>query len=163
VKAFAIVNEGDTATVRKIAGVLAEHGVEVSRAVSALEACGRALPAGSLVIDLAQPTKRLVRTILDPDVPMEEDFVAEQERRRRMNLPDEIYDVTGWSLPQMFNLEAVACSTVPQGDFEPAGGDRVVPGAVAGGPAELAYLAPWGTAAAGSSGHDSGTGKRLAP
>lgn len=149
VKAFVVANEGDTSAVQKLAGILAEHGIEVSRSLADFESCGRRFPSGSLVIDLAQPTKRLVRTLLDPDVPMEQDFLDEQERRRRKNLPDEIYDVTGWSLAQMFNVEAVGCPAVPTGDFEPAGAERIIPGAIEGGRARLAYLAPWGTAAAG--------------
>ncbi len=148
-KAFVIVNEGDTAAVQKLAGIFTEHGVEVSRAVADFDGCGRSFPRGSLVIDLAQPTKRLVRTLLDADVPMEQDFLAEQERRRKKNLPDEIYDVTGWSLAQMFNVESVACGAVPTGNFEAAGSERILPRTIEGERAQLAYVAPWGTAAAG--------------
>ena len=151
VKAYAIRNEGDTAAVRKLAGILAEHGIEVSRATAAFTGCGRGgdFPAGSLIVELAQPAKRLIRTILDADVPLGDDFLEEQERRRKRNLPDEIYDVTGWSLPQLFNLETVTCDVVPTGNFEPAGSERVTPATITGGRARVAYLAPWGTAAAG--------------
>ncbi|MGH9391847.1 MAG: peptidase M14, partial [Vicinamibacteria bacterium] len=103
----------------------------------------------SYVIDLAQPSKRLVRTLLDPDVPLEEEFLKEQERRRRKKLPDEIYDVTGWSIPQIFNIEALACEAVPGGELEPAGPERVEEAAIEGGKARLSYLVPWGTQAAG--------------
>jgi hypothetical protein len=150
VKAYVLVNEGDRSAVRKLAGILAEHGVEVSRAKTSLRGCGgRELPAGSFLVDLAQPTKRLVRTILDPDVPMGDDFLREQERRRKRNLPDEIYDVTGWSLPKMFNVDAVPCESIPASDFEPTGSDRVEPATIEGGRAQVAYLVPWGTQAAG--------------
>ena len=115
------------AAVRKLAGILAEHGIEVSRATAAFTGCGREgdFPVGSLIVELAQPAKRLIRTILDADVPLGGDFLEEQERRRKRNLPDEIYDVTGWSLPQLFNVETVTCDVVPTGDFEPAGSERV--------------------------------------
>jgi len=149
VRAFVIANEGDVAAVHKLGGILGEHGIEVSRARSAFEGCGRQFPRGSLVIDLAQPTKRLIRTLLDEDVLMEDEFLAEQERRRKKNLSDEIYDVTGWSLPQMFNVESVSCAALPTGDFEPAGSERIATGSVVGGSAEVAYLVPWGGAAAG--------------
>ena len=127
VAAYAIKNEGDIAAVRKLAGILAEHGIEVSRATAAFTGCGREgdFPVGSLIVELAQPAKRLIRTILDADVPLGGDFLEEQERRRKRNLPDEIYDVTGWSLPQLFNVETVTCDVVPTGDFEPAGSERV--------------------------------------
>ena len=151
VAAYAVRNEGDTAAVRKLAGILAEHGIEVSRATTAFTGCGHSsdFPAGSLIVELAQPAKRLIRTFLDADVPLGEDFLEEQERRRKRNLPDEIYDVTGWSLPQLFNVETVTCDVVPTGNFEPAGSDRVTPSTITGGRARVAYLAPWGTAAAG--------------
>ena len=112
VRAYVLVNEGNTGAARKLAGLLVEHGVEVSRAIGDFEGCGRELPAGSFLIDMAQPTKRFLRTVLDQDVPMSETFLAEQERRRQKDLPDQIYDVTGWSLPRMFGVETVACSGV---------------------------------------------------
>ena len=151
VAAYAIKNEGDIAAVRKLAGILAEHGIEVSRATAAFTGCGREgdFPVGSLIVELAQPAKRLIRTILDADVPLGGDFLEEQERRRKRNLPDEIYDVTGWSLPQLFNVETVTCDVVPTGDFEPAGSERITAATITGSRARVAYLAPWGTAAAG--------------
>ena len=148
-KAFVIINDGDVAAVHKLGGILVEHGIDVSRASVDFEGCGRQFPAGSLVVDLAQPTKRLIRTLLDANVLMEDDFLAEQERRRSRNLPDEIYDVTGWSLPQMFNVESIACETVPAGDFEAAGSERIAPTTIVGGEAAVAYLAPWGNTGAG--------------
>jgi hypothetical protein len=36
--------------------------------------------------------------------------VKEQERRRARKLDDEIYDVTGWSLPLMFDVDVATCS-----------------------------------------------------
>lgn len=53
---------------------------------------------------------------------------AEQEQRRNNNLPDQIYDVTGWSLPLMFNVDSHTCDDLPdvatafveEGRIEPA-------------------------------------------
>ncbi len=150
VKAYVLANEGDRTAVRKAAGILVEHGIEVSRSPLPIRGCtSREVPAGSYVVSLAQPTKRLIRTLLDPDVPLEADFLEEQERRRRKELPDEIYDVTGWSIPQIFNIEALACDSVPTGDFEPVGPERFDAGTLEGGRAALSYLVPWGTQAAG--------------
>ena len=64
-------------------------------------------PAGSIVVPLAQPAGRLVRNLLDPRISMDEAFLKEQERRRKKRLPDEIYDVTAWSLPLVFDVECV--------------------------------------------------------
>ena len=74
----------------------------MQRADSAFSVCGNRYAAGSYAIDLAQPAKRLIRTLLDADVPLPEDFVAEQQRRRAKGLRDQIYDVTAWSLPPVF-------------------------------------------------------------
>jgi hypothetical protein len=150
VKAYALASAPDPSAARKLAGILVEHGVEVSRARSSFGGCGgRELPPGSFVVELAQPTKRLIRTVLDPEVPMGEEFVREQERRRKRNLPDEIYDVTGWSLPAMFRVEAEPCDAVPDVERDPVGPERVDPGGIEGGRAKVAYLVPWGTQAAG--------------
>ncbi len=147
VKAYVLANEGDRTAVRRAAGILVEHGIEVSRAASAIRGCGdRDAPDGGFVIDLAQPAKRLIRTLLDPDTPLEAGFLEEQERRRRKKLPDEIYDVTGWSIPQIFNIEALPCESLPTGDRESVTADRFEPGTVEG-RAQLSYLVPWGTQA----------------
>ncbi len=90
----------------------------------------------------------LVRTLLDPDSPMDKKFLAAEEERRRRRARSEIYDVTAWSLPLMFNVEAVACQEPSQGKFEPAKPGRIVPGEMRG-KATVAYLARWGSAASG--------------
>ncbi|MCX6633086.1 MAG: peptidase M14, partial [Candidatus Solibacter sp.] len=61
----------------------------------------------------------------------------------------EIYDVTAWSLPLLFNVEAVANNAVSPGSFEPATASRIVPGQMHGASASVAYLVPWGNQAAG--------------
>lgn len=149
IREYILPNLGDTSTVAKLAGLLVEHGIEVRRATSTLRACGKDYPPGSYAISLAQPAKRLIRTILDPEVSMAAEFLEEQERRRRKRLRDEIYDVTAWSLPLMYNVGCVACGEPATGDFEAAESTRILPGTLRGQDASLAYLVPWGTAASG--------------
>ncbi|MEZ5490634.1 MAG: M14 family metallopeptidase [Gammaproteobacteria bacterium] len=148
VRAYIIPTQTDQAAANKLAGLLSRQDVRVLRASTGFEACGVTYQAGSYVIRTDQPAKRFIRTLLDQEVTMEEDFLAEQERRRAENLPDEIYDVTAWSLPLMFNVESHTCDAVPAGDFEPAGTDLVQPGTVSGGEASVAYIVPWGEATA---------------
>jgi hypothetical protein len=148
VREYILPNRGDRSAVLKLASLMAEHGVDVRRSNSTVRACGKEYPEGSYAISMAQPTKRLIRTLLDPEVPMEAEFLEEQERRRRRREPDEIYDVTGWSLPLMFNVECVPCGEEAQGDFESVKPPRILPGKLEGDKATVAYLAPWGTAAA---------------
>ncbi len=149
VREYILLRTGDVSAVDKLALLLAQQGVEVRRATASFRNAGKEYPAGSYSISLAQPAKRLIRTLLDPSVPMEAEFVKEQERRRQKKLPDEIYDVTAWSLPLLYNVEAVSAAEASQGDFEMLAPNAVLPGRVTGGKAELAYLAPWGTAASG--------------
>ena len=144
-RSYIIPTQSDQPGANKLAGLLVQQGVEVGRATRGFSACGSSYDAGSYVINLNQPAKRLIRTLMDEEVPLEEDFLAEQERRRAKDLPDQIYDVTGWSLPLMMNVRADACSRPVVGGTEPAGPEIVVPGEIDGGTASVAYLVPWGT------------------
>jgi hypothetical protein len=144
---YILPRRGDVAAVDKLAVLLLEQGVEVRRATAPFRNAGVEYPAGSYVIPLAQPSKRLIRTLLDPEVPMDEAFIKEQERRRRKRLPDEVYDVTAWSLPALFNIEAVAAPEASSGNFEPFTAPPT--GRIVGEKAGVAYLVPWGTLAAG--------------
>lgn len=148
VRVYIVPVQQDQAAANKMAGLLSRQDVEVGRALSSFNACGESYDAGAYIIRTDQPSKRFIRTMLDVDVPMETDFLAEQERRRARNLPDEIYDVTAWSLPLMFNVETHSCNRVPSGDFTLAGTDLVRPGAVSGGEATVSYIVPWGSAPA---------------
>lgn len=148
IRSYIIPTQADQDAADKLAGLLGRQGVEVDRATDSFNACSESYEAGTYVIRLDQPAKRFIRTLLDVDVPMEDDFLAEQERRRAENLPDEIYDVTGWSLPLMLNIRSDACNRVPNGDFVRHGTDLVQPGGVSGGQASVAYIVPWGEASA---------------
>ncbi|MFQ5348732.1 MAG: M14 metallopeptidase family protein, partial [Rhodothalassiaceae bacterium] len=146
-----ILPVGDTpAASARLARLLAFHGIEVGRATADFRACGTRYPAGSYVIDAAQPEKRRLAVLLEPDVEMEKSFVATQEARRKRGLPDEIYDITAWSLPYLFNVAVDRCgdgvrvATVPVRGGERPQGRLVEP--ATGEP--VAYLARWGEAPA---------------
>lgn len=130
----------------KIAGLLTQQGVEVKTATADFSACGENYKAGTHVVSLAQPAKRLARTLLDPDVPIEAAFLQEQERLRGKKLPDQIYDVTAWSLPLMFNaaMESCAAGVGAGADFRLHNGRLAKRGTLAGAENAIAYLVPWG-------------------
>lgn len=148
IRAYIIPTQNDQAAANKMAGLLSRQDVRVNRALESFSVCGQDYAAGSYVIRTDQPAKRFIRTLLDINVPLEEGFLEEQERRRSENLPDEIYDVTAWSLPLMFNIDVNTCNRVPSGEFELAGTDLVQPGVISGGEASVAYIVPWGEATA---------------
>ena len=62
VRAYIVPAQADQPAADKMAGLLVQQGVEVGRATGSFSACGVDYTAGSYVINLAQPAKRLVRT-----------------------------------------------------------------------------------------------------
>ncbi|MBI3208611.1 MAG: peptidase M14 [Candidatus Solibacter usitatus] len=144
VKEYVFPRTGNVTGVDRLASLLTEQGIEVKRSTAAITVNGKSLPAGSYVISLAQPAKRLIRVLLDPNVPMEEKFLQEQERRRARKLPDEIYDVTAWSLPLLHNVEMISASAATPGSFEMVKAGVMPKGRVTGPAQGVAYLAPWG-------------------
>ncbi len=148
IRTYILPTQNDQPAADKLAGLLVQQGVEIGRATESFRACGTTYAAGTYVIDTSQPSKRLIRTLLDQDVPLEEEFLAEQERRRAQNLRDQIYDVTAWSLPVMMNVQADTCNRAVAPAMIAAGPEIVQPGEVSGGSGSVAYLVPWGTSAA---------------
>ncbi|HYP52456.1 MAG TPA: hypothetical protein VEQ42_02890, partial [Pyrinomonadaceae bacterium] len=78
-------------------------------------AAARDFPAGAYVVNLEQPRKRLAKALLEPDTPQDEEFAREQvarfqrNQRRGRSAPKEqygFYDVTAWSMPYAFGVEA---------------------------------------------------------
>lgn len=149
VREYILPRGRDFSATDKLAGLLMEQGVEVQRAAAPFRAGTREYAAGTYVVPLAQPAKRLVRTLLDPVTPLEEAFVKQEETRRHRKLRGEIYDVTAWSLPLMFNVEAVSSAEPLAANLAPAQPSRILPGEIQGGRAAVAYLAAWGSSAAG--------------
>ncbi|MEL7488461.1 MAG: M14 family metallopeptidase [Pseudomonadota bacterium] len=79
---------------------LAAQGIDVQRLDGPRTVCGAEMARGALVIDTAQPQRQLIETLLRPDTPLDEAFVADQEARRGRGLDWQLYDVTAWSLPR---------------------------------------------------------------
>ncbi|MBX7060145.1 MAG: hypothetical protein K1X52_00655 [Pyrinomonadaceae bacterium] len=75
----------------------------------------KTFPAGSYVIDLNQPQRILAKSILEPDTPQDKAFVDDnlarfrrnQMKGRRQSKEDfGFYDITAWSLPLAYGLDA---------------------------------------------------------
>ncbi len=148
IRSYIIPTQDDQSAADKMVGLLVQGGVEIGRATESFGACGERYDPGAYVINLAQPAKRMIRTLLDPDVPMDEAFLAEQEARRARNVRDQIYDVTAWSMPLMMNVQTNACNRSVSPAMVAAGPELIQPGEVSGATGTVAYLVPWGTAAA---------------
>lgn len=153
---YVIVPGRDPSRALALARSLAAQGVEVRRADESIKVGTRTIPAGAFVATNAQPTGRLLRNLLDPQTSQDEAFVKEQDRRRRLRLSDEIYDITAWSLPLVFDVEVLTSPAVITAKSSvipsPAGRTLVdgltAPSSAALPAAKVGYILPWGSATA---------------
>lgn len=139
VKGYALLPGQDQKLLLDLVGLLMRHEIEVYEVGEMVEVeRGKGLtedelgilkvPAGSFLVPLEQPKKRLAKALLEPTPEIEEEFLAEVERMRDLNrelgerVPKErlgFYDVTTWSLPLAFGLEAAEIeSELPLADAE---------------------------------------------
>lgn len=128
-KRIVILPENDPSNGARVAEILLRHGIEVIRseephsspsahaymAGPGATAARRTFPAGALVVDLPQAEGRAARALLEPDAELDPVFAQKQIERFQRNQrrgPNattegyEFYDVTAWSLPYSFGLEA---------------------------------------------------------
>ncbi len=127
----------------RLAQVLTAQGVRVYRTLETKRARLRPydggetqtveLPPGSYRIPFSQPAFGLVKTLLDPETPLNEDFLQQERWRKEKGLRNRFYDVTAWSLILAYGLptfasggnidvpsELVELGVMPPGDFEAA-------------------------------------------
>ncbi len=95
---------------------LAAQGITVLRREGSASVCGKSYPAGYIAVPQAQPAARLIRSLLDRDTPLPPDFLAEQERRRSVDLPHELYDVTAWAVGPMAGVDVALCNAAVSGN-----------------------------------------------
>src|SRR5262249_47286686 len=123
----------DSSATTKLAAILSDHGIDVRQAKAEVSAAGKTYPAGTYAVPLSQPTRNFIHTLLDPQTPFEDKFLKEQERRRSRRLRDQIYDITAWSLPFLFNVEAIPVSESVSANFSVVHPEQIAKGAVHGG------------------------------
>lgn len=139
----------DPSRAARLARLLAAQGIQVKRAEEAFQSGSQQMPAGTFIIPLAQPAGRLARNLLDADIKMDDAFLKEQDRRRKARLPDQIYDVTAWSLPLMFDVDVVASDRASGVRTRDVGAEDEPATAIPPPPAgTIGFLMPWGSAAA---------------
>ncbi|MDQ6704534.1 MAG: M14 family metallopeptidase, partial [Acidobacteriota bacterium] len=143
IREYILPRVGNTSAVDKLAGNLASQGIELKRATAAFQNAGKPYATGSYVVSLAQPSKRLIRTLLDTQTSMEPEFLQSEERRRQARQPTEMYDVTAWSLPLQYGIAAITSAEVSKGSFEPVPAGFRPEGRITGSNASVAYLVPW--------------------
>jgi hypothetical protein len=135
----------DPGMAERLARLMVRNGIEVRSATGPVSVDGGTLPArGTFIVPMDQPAHRFARDLLDPHVPMEEDFVQRQIDRRARREGSEIYDLTAWSQSLLWDVEV----HVADGATGAAGAllevdEPVVPTALS--EARVGYLLPWGT------------------
>ena len=125
-KRVVLASGGDASMLAHVVGLLLRNGIEVTRLKQAATSsvahaywggpvARQTFPAGSYVVDLGQPQRRLAKALLEPGAAFDRGFVEQQiqkfqRNRRRGESADredyDFYDITAWSLPFTFNLEA---------------------------------------------------------
>lgn len=149
VREYVLVPGHDPSRADALARNLATQGIEVRRTAEPVTVGARTIPAGAYVVANGQPAGRLVRNLLDLDTKQDDAFIARQEARRQRRQPDQIYDITGWSLPLVYDVEVLTSPAAIAVQAAPVLASYVVapvPRPVASG--KVGYLVPWGSAAA---------------
>ncbi|MBA3671643.1 MAG: hypothetical protein H0W68_06420 [Gemmatimonadaceae bacterium] len=151
----------DPGRAAELVSALLRAGIEVRRTTAPVS-LGRAhayyddatithrFDAGSYVVDLAQPQGRLARAILEPTHELDSVFANAQVAKFRRNQRRgkhaagedyEFYDITAWSLPVAFGVEAywtddtapVSGDLIASAPDDPAQRARYMPSGIVGG------------------------------
>ena len=122
----------------ELVGLLMSHGVEVKRAASSVSVTGlhsydgsngrSSLPEGTYSVSLDQPLSRFIRAVLEPETALPDTF---------------FYDVSAWSLPLAFGVEAYWSDKDVGGKFEVLEAPPRVEGTVIQPDAGYAFLVSW--------------------
>lgn len=147
VRAWLLLPRPEATRADRLAQLLRSQGIEVLRAAAPVRvaAARHALtgdsstvevPAGTWMVPMDQPNGALARTLLDPHVPMNAAFFTEERRSQEKGEGTKLYEVTAWSLPLMWGVEAYWTGARPSGAWEsgeagkPSGTVMETPGAV---------------------------------
>jgi hypothetical protein len=139
VRSFIVPPGEDPAKTARMVDLLIRQGVEVHRAEAefgpgdaqtyfAATRRPKSFPAGTYVIRLDQPEKRLVMALME---------------REPVVTDTSYYDISAWCLPIAYNVEAWWSSGVPGVRMSRIERAEAPPGSVSGGKARYAYVIPW--------------------
>ncbi|MBI4168397.1 MAG: hypothetical protein HY510_00515 [Acidobacteria bacterium] len=154
IRAYLVPPGKDPARAWSLVETLVLDGVEVQRATEPFTldrvrgydgaaAEKRSFPAGTYVVSMAQPASSVAQALLEKDPKLPDSFIEAQKKRREKKLRDEFYDITAWSLPVAFGVEAFWSESEPRVSAERVGETRPdAAGRVLGGEGRYGYLIP---------------------
>lgn len=142
-----------------LVALLREHNIDVyrtnrvlsSRGVHYLSGESRdvELPAGTYIVPMAQPQKRLAKVLLERNVDIQKEFLKEARAAHEYNksvgdnAPKEsvgFYDVTAWSLPLTYGVEAYGLTSPVDKEWTRVTSDPDTESRVEKGKAGYAYI-----------------------
>ena len=151
IRRYLIAPEGDPLLIAELVNLLMRNGIEVDlltqparlgdvRDRSGAGVGRREFPAGTYVVEAAQPRNRLIRALLEPNVALPEDFLREARARMDRDESPRFYDITAWSLPLLFNVGGYSASDGREIQTERVSGEAKAPARTPPGEAGYAYL-----------------------
>ena len=99
------MNQHDPGTAAKFASTMMMNGVEVHRALERFTTGSRAVEAGDLIIRLDQPSRALIKTMIEPMV-----YPDNEWTRRRDGSPLPPYDMASFTLADHMGVESFQLS-----------------------------------------------------
>ncbi len=145
VKSYALVPDTDPYNADQLADLLTRQGIEVMEANEAFDAriargfglhgapASKSFPEGTYLVHAGQPKGVAVQMLMEPE-PILEDT--------------SFYDLSGWALPLIYNVEAYMLSEIPGAAATLVSSAPRRSGGVEGGRGEYAYAIPYyGTSA----------------
>lgn len=131
-QAYYIVPGGNPSRANRLIGKLLMQNIEIETAEADFQVrdarsyweaapAAKKLPKGTFIIRLDQPLRPLINTILEFDPRMTTEFLKSERESLERGEGTRMYEVSAWSLPMAYNVEAYASSTSPGVKTKPVG------------------------------------------
>jgi hypothetical protein len=151
---YALLPRNNPARLDHLVQRLLWQGIEVQRAEKefvtreAVSAYGGTvktitLPKGTCLVSMDQPNSRLARAILEFDPRMISSFLQEERKSLEKDKDSRLYDITAWSLPLAYGIEAYALQSRPDVQTVPVLSIERGPSRVDGPERPYGYLLPY--------------------
>ncbi len=150
-KCFILDPSKHSARVRQMMEHLLELGIEMTEADEDFTLAGaqsywdlqpvaKAFAKGAYIISTAQTRNPLIHAFLDFDPRLSTAFVESERKELEKHNRSRIYDVTGWSLPMAYGVDAYWCRQLPKAKVHPVSTLEPLSGRVENAAAKYAFV-----------------------